>query len=167
MLDEINKLTVPDENIDEESKEVVDPRSLKFTVSNPVKVSGHIKYTVTGEDQDGQFEETRRYKEFFALRVVLVSRWPGIYIPAIPEKQLVGNKDVKFIEERRMLLERFMKELSRFDYLINSKEFRTFARERGDIEKLLSSLLRQTPMQILEKYRLNFKIDEDKDANAM
>lgn len=86
MLDEINKLTVPDENIDEESKEVIDPRSLKFTVSNPVKVSGHIKYTVTGEDQDGQFEETRRYKEFFALRVVLVSRWPGIYIPAIPEK---------------------------------------------------------------------------------
>lgn len=60
-----------------------------------------------------------------------------------------------------------MKELSRFDYLINSKEFRTFARERGDIEKLLNGLLRQTPMQILEKYRLNFKIDEEKDANAM
>lgn len=50
MLDEINKLTVPDENIEEESKEIIDPRSLKFSVSNPVKVSGHIKYTVTGED---------------------------------------------------------------------------------------------------------------------
>jgi hypothetical protein len=68
---------------------VQDPRALKFTVSNPVKVSGHIKYSVTGEDSDGTFEETRRYKEFFALRNILVARWPGIYIPAIPEKQLV------------------------------------------------------------------------------
>lgn len=34
-----------------------------------------------------------------------------------------GNKDNKFIEERRTMLERFMKELSKFDYLIKSKEF--------------------------------------------
>lgn len=79
-------MTLPDENIDEEVKEFEDPRIKKFTVSNPVKVSGHIKYTVTGEDADGQFEESRRYREFFALRNVLLSRWPGIYIPAIPEK---------------------------------------------------------------------------------
>ena len=44
----------------------------KFTVTNPIKISGHIKYTVTGEDGDGPFEETRRYKEFFALRNVLL-----------------------------------------------------------------------------------------------
>jgi hypothetical protein len=39
-----------DEHIDEETKEVEDPIVQKFTVVNPVKVSGHIKYTVTGED---------------------------------------------------------------------------------------------------------------------
>jgi hypothetical protein len=77
---------------------------------------------------------------------VLLARWPGIYIPAIPEKQLIKNKDVKFIEERRSLLERFMKELSKFDYLIHSKEFKIFSREKGEIEKILNSLLRQTPM---------------------
>lgn len=86
MLDDINKLTLSDEHLDEEHKEIEDPRVLKFTVSNPVKVSGHIKYNVTGEDSEGPFEESRRYKEFFALRNVLISRWPGIYIPAIPEK---------------------------------------------------------------------------------
>ena len=147
--------------------ELEDPRIQKFTVTNPIKISGHIKYTISGEDSDGMFEETRRYKEFFALRNVLLSRWPGIYIPAIPEKQLVGNKDVKFIEERRGLLERFLKEVSKFDYLIQSKEFKIFSREKGDIEKILNSLLRQTPMQLLEKYRLNFKIEEEQDANAL
>jgi hypothetical protein len=36
-----------------------------------VKVSGHIKYKVGGLDSEGPFEETRRYKEFFALKNAL------------------------------------------------------------------------------------------------
>lgn len=144
-----------------------DPKVRQFTVKNPIKVNGHIRYTVTGVDQDGPFEESRRYKEFFALRNTLAQRWPGVYIPAIPEKKLVGNNDDGFIEERRSLLERFMKECGKYEYVTHSKEFRVFARERGDIEKILGALGKLTPMQILEKYRLNFNIDEDQDANPL
>jgi hypothetical protein len=43
----------------------------QFAVKNPVKITGHIKYTVTGVDSDGPFEEQRRYREFFALRNTL------------------------------------------------------------------------------------------------
>jgi hypothetical protein len=32
----------------------------------------------------------------------------------------MGNKDDQFVEERRNLLERFMKEIAKYDYLINS-----------------------------------------------
>jgi len=138
-----------------------DPRLLAFTVTKPVKVSGHIRYTVAGVDSDGPFEDSRRYKEFFALRQTLAQRWPGIYIPAIPEKKLVGNNDDSFLEERRHLLERFMKECGRLDYVTHSKEFKIFARDKGDIEKILANQGRVTPMQILERYRLNFNIDED------
>jgi hypothetical protein len=97
----------------------------------------------------------------------LAIRWPGIYIPALPEKKMVGNKDAAFIEERRNLLERFMKDLARFDFLTDSKEFKIFARERGDIEKMLSMLIKQTPMQVLEKYRLNFNIEEEQDPASL
>jgi len=41
---------------------------------------------------------------------------------------MMGNKDDKFVEERRALLERFMKELAKFDFLTSSKEFNVFAR---------------------------------------
>lgn len=109
---------------------------------NPIKVSGHIKYKVTGVDSEGPFEEARRFKEFYALRNVLSQRWPGIYIPALPEKKLVGNKDDKFVEERRSLLERFMKELAKLDYLTHSKEFKIFARDRGDVGKILNGLIK-------------------------
>lgn len=35
------------------------------------------------------FEAQRRYKEFFALRAVLVKRFPGLYVPPIPPKKTV------------------------------------------------------------------------------
>ncbi len=71
------------------NEEFFTERVKKFTVTNPVKISGHIKYTITGEDAEGTFEEVRRFREFFALRSVLVARWPGVYIPSIPEKSIV------------------------------------------------------------------------------
>lgn len=167
MIEDLNKLKLQEVSLEEPIKEEIDPKVKLFSVLNPVKVSGHIRYKVSGVDSDGPFEEARRYKEFFALRNVLSQRWPGIYIPAIPEKKLVGNKDEKFVEERRNLLERFMKELAKYDYLTHSKEFRVFARERGDVEKILNGLIKQTPMQILEKYRLNFNIDEDQETTSI
>jgi hypothetical protein len=145
--------------VKDESEPVVEnARQQKFSVSNPVKIQGHIKYTVQGEDATGPFEEVRRYKEFFALRNMMLQRWPGAYIPAIPEKKVIGNKDDDFVEERRSLLERFMKEVCKYDYLIFSQEFAIFARDKGDVEKALSQLPRQTPMMILEKFKLNFKV---------
>ncbi len=54
-----------------------------------------------------------------------------------------------------------MKEIGKYDYIIYSKEFKVFARGKGEIDKVLFSLPKQTPMQVLEKYRSNFKIDEN------
>lgn len=84
------------------------------------------------------------------------TRWPGCFIPAIPEKKVIGATDTEYVEERRLLLEKFLKDCARFDYIIFSKEFKLFSRGQGEIEKALNSLPSQTPMQVLEKYRLNF-----------
>lgn len=78
-------------NYEEPLKDEVDPKVKQYTVSNPVKTGGHIKYTVTGIDPDGPFEEVRRFRDFFALKNGLNQRWPGVFIPALPEKKLVGN----------------------------------------------------------------------------
>ena len=51
--------------------------------------TGHIKYTVNGVDSDGSFTEARRFREFCTLREVLLNRWPGVFVPALPEKKLV------------------------------------------------------------------------------
>jgi hypothetical protein len=93
-----------------------------------IKMGQVIKYTVTGNDSEGKFECQRRYKEFDALHLSLLDRWPGCYVPAIPEKSAVGDKEDAFVEQRRSLLERFLRECGKYEYLIESKEFKIFAR---------------------------------------
>jgi len=74
-----------------EGLQTENPRVQKFTVTDPAKVGSHVKYMVTGIDEEGDFKEQRRFKEFHALSTVLRLRWPGCYIPSIPEKKLIKS----------------------------------------------------------------------------
>jgi len=67
-------------------------------------------------------------------------RWPGCYIPCIPDAQFVGNKDEGFVEERRQLLERFCLECSKYQFIVESAEFQIFAHEGGEVTARLESL---------------------------
>lgn len=128
----------------EEQKDEKEMQATSFSVKDPVKVSKVTKYTVTGRDSQGDWTCQRRYNEFESLYQTLVARWPGCYIPAIPEKtaytidvqnmKMQDNLDSEFVEGRRMLLEKFIKELSHFDYLLESKEFQIFARGAGEVQ---------------------------------
>jgi hypothetical protein len=59
----------------------------------------------------------------------------------------LNNNESQVIDERRVLLERFMKECGKYDYIVYSKEFKLFARGTGDfVDKMLLALPRQTPL---------------------
>lgn len=85
----------------------------------------------------------------------------------MPDKKLMNNTDSEVVEERRILLEKFLKDCAKYDHIIFSKEFKTFSRGEGEIDKALFAMPRQTPMQVIEKYRLNFKINEEADVEAL
>lgn len=89
----------------------------------------------SGKDCSGvPFQGNRRYNEFYQLRELLRQSWPGIYIPNIPSKKFVGNKDVKFILERRFFLERFWLQLSRYEYLTTGEEYQVFSQPKQGLE---------------------------------
>lgn len=48
-------------NLEEPEPEVVDPKVKQFSVSHPVKIGGKVRYTVTGVDSEGPFEDARRF----------------------------------------------------------------------------------------------------------
>lgn len=67
-----------------------------FEVGEPKVKSGaaskHTVYTVKGTDHLGEFSILRRFREFDTLRKTFYSRFLGLYIPPIPEKQaMVSN----------------------------------------------------------------------------
>jgi len=131
----------------------------KFVVTNPQTVSGHIVYTCKGVDSQGEWEGNRRYNEFFKLHEILEQHFPGIPLPSIPPKKSIGNKDVKFISERRFYLERFMKKIAPYKFVIESQPFQIFARPNGDIDKQLMRLPKQKPEQIIERYKAELGLD--------
>lgn len=154
LMDEINQYNQATEHAEHLKKQQDDEEDNQFTVRDPQMENGAIRYLVTGTDSDGNFSIKRRYKEFFTMRRVLAERWPGCYVPCIPEKVEVkidvktmkvdvkANKEKEFVEERRILLERFLRELSKFSFLIESNEFRIFARQQGEVDKTLDALPR-------------------------
>lgn len=80
-----------------------------FVVGAPEERGMHMEYKVSGKDHKGQWEGFRRYNHFHLLHEALSKRWPGIGIPRIPPKKAIGRFEVKFLQERRFYLERFLR----------------------------------------------------------
>ena len=79
----------------------------------------------------------------------------------------MGDKEEGFIEERRSLLDRFIRECAKFEFILESQEFKICARQSGEVGETLEKLGAQTPGQILDKYRNCFKITEEIDNSEV
>lgn len=148
-----------------------DPNA-KITVSEPKKqssgvVGNHTEYRVKGNNGDGDFDENRRYKEFYSLRNLLCQNWPGFYIPAIPPKVKIGNMEEVVVQERCYLLNRFMKDISETPYLWESNEVKTFIKPSMGVSQALSLIATPTAEEIFERVmkttQINYEsIDDSK-----
>jgi hypothetical protein len=136
----------------------------KFTCSHPQDRGGHIVYKCKGYDAQGVWEGDRRYNEFWKLREKLELRWPGIPFPLLPPKnamkKALGNKDLKFINERRFYLERFLKKMAGFGFIIDSPEFMAFSRPNGDVNRALDTLSKPLIPDVVERMRVALKIED-------
>ena len=95
----------------------------------------------------------RRYSDFYALHEKLLERWPGIFVPNIPPKVVVGNLDADIIAYRIRLLNRFCLDLSNIKYLYESEEVKLFQSNSNDVAKAIEKLPKLTYSQILENYK--------------
>ena len=89
-------------------------------------VTSHVSYLIKGKNISKEDSLERRYREFDALHNVLTQKWPGIYIPPIPKKQIIKNTDSKTIEKRKNVLDNFLKEIEKQIYIMESEEIKIF-----------------------------------------
>ena len=138
-------------------------------VSDPVYtkdgVKGYTSYTLNGSRVPEPLN--RRYRDFDALRKKLVERWPGIFIPNIPHKKKVGNKGKRIIGMRVEMINRFLKKLSKIEYLFNSEEMDLFLQNTSNVSKTLDGLKVENYEDLLKKYSSAFSdFDENFDIKA-
>jgi hypothetical protein len=69
---------------------------------------------------------------------------------------------MKFILERRHYLERFLRKVAKYDFLLNSEEFLVFSRPNGDIEATYKRLPKLPTMKMYEKIKTALEINDKK-----
>ncbi|KAJ3081800.1 Vacuolar protein sorting-associated protein 5 [Quaeritorhiza haematococci] len=104
-------------------------------VTEPQKVgdvvSAHVLYKVKTRTNSTMYKTTscavnRRYRDFLWLYNTLVSKYPGLVVPPVPEKHALGRFQDEFVESRRAALERCLRKMAAHPVLQNDDDLRLF-----------------------------------------
>ncbi|GMF99527.1 hypothetical protein B5S30_g5131 [[Candida] boidinii] len=107
--------------INTKKKNVLPLKHLEVSVGDPIKVgeltNAHVVYTITSKTKSNILPKpettvVRRYRDFLWLYNQLLNNHPGYIVPPPPEKQVYGRFDDKFIENRRLSLEKMLVKIS-------------------------------------------------------
>lgn len=175
---EVEKPSEADLNQDEieKAREILQKDNGVFIeVNNPTLKKGgafskdYYAYDISGKFKDKEIKVCRRFKEFNALRTRLKANWPGIFIPALPEKN-IANNNKRIIFEREMFLNHFMKKCAKIDHIFESEEMQIFLFSTGTSDQLIKTLEnmeKKSPIQIYIKYKELFPEYDQKSGMAL
>ena len=135
------------------------PLFVSDPIFNKESVGGFTSYTLQGSKIPEPL--SRRYRDFHSLRKKLIERWPGVFVPNIPHKKTVGNKDKEIVGMRVEMINRFLKKLSKIDYLYNSDEMQLFLQNSSNVSKTLDNIKEDSYEELLKKYSSVFTDYDD------
>ena len=128
-------------------------------------VKGFTFYSLKGSHV--QEDISRRYRDFDALRKKMVERWPGVFIPKLPNKKNLSNKGKKLSLIRVEMINRFLKKISKIQYLLNSEEMKLFLQNLSNFGKSFDSIKSQNYEDLSKKYYTTFlEYDENFDTKT-
>ncbi|KAF4043209.1 Vps5-like protein [Phytophthora infestans] len=117
------------------------PSNIQVTVSEPVKqgegMNAYISYKISLTTTRPQFSKSsfsvvRRYSDFVWIHGHLSALYPGVVVPPLPEKLLVGRFSPEFIESRRRALQLFLQRCCLHPELQHSEHLTTFLEASED-----------------------------------
>ncbi|CEG48450.1 sorting nexin 1 [Plasmopara halstedii] len=115
--------------------------SIQVVVSEPVKqgegINSYISYKISTTTTRPQFSKrsfsvVRRYSDFVWIHTHINAMYPGVVVPPLPEKLLVGRFSPEFIESRRRALQVFLQRCCLHPELQHSQHLITFLEASED-----------------------------------
>ena len=99
----------------------------------------------------------RTYHDFELLRRSLISAFPCVFIPGIPDRNFLGDVEELLKEMKVKLLNHFLKKLMENKDLLNSEAIKIFTTPTKDYKNALRNFRREPYDVLLEKYKSSFK----------
>ncbi|KAF0684543.1 Aste57867_23461 [Aphanomyces stellatus] len=121
---------------------------LNIEVGEPVKqgegMHAYISYKITistdrRQFQKSQFSVIRRFSDFVWLHTSLCSLYPGVVVPPLPEKLLVGRFSPEFVESRRRALHVFLCRCAAHPEIQHCDHLTTFLESSDDVLTLFKT----------------------------
>ena len=108
-------------------------------ISSPLVVTDTfyttITYHISTQDNSGTYECLRMYTEFVSLRNHLSKKWPGVYIPAIPDPPLFSNISLKPIKTYKKQVEYFLEYITINLFLYTTEDCQNFLKSPNYVKK--------------------------------
>jgi len=118
---------------EEHSSRYISERNNEIVVNTPVLVesgwfgsSSYHLYTIVSRLESSVFTVQRRFRDLDWMHNLLLQTYKGYNIPPLPQKKVFYKTDPKFIEERRLVMEKYLNILCAHPVILNSKIFRVF-----------------------------------------
>ncbi|CAH1757521.1 11352_t:CDS:2 [Entrophospora sp. SA101] len=110
------------------SENGLNPPIFEISVEDPQKIGDPINaHTTTSKDfKNNDFTVLRRYRDFLWLYGQLTLRNPGVIVPPLPEKHVIGRFQDEFIENRRQALEKCLKKIISHPKLYKDRDLKIF-----------------------------------------
>jgi hypothetical protein len=116
-------------------------------------ISEHVGYVII-MTHPKEIAVERRYREFDALRQILVERWPGLFIPVLPPKHTSGSNSLKVVNQRVRCLTYFLNNCAKIPFIFLSEEFREFLESNNsDLKKLYEKMEKHNYQKMLLRYK--------------
>ena len=90
------------------------------------------------------------------MRTAIVKRFPGCFIPSIPDKA-ISLTDPQIVNKRRRFLNDFIRKVSKLPHIYNSEEFQALLRsESKDLSSSFDKWPNPSSNEIINKYKDHF-----------
>jgi sorting nexin-1/2 len=108
-------------------------------------------------DDGSKLQITRKYSDFYALREALVRRWPGLFLPPVPEISYIGVNEKQISKNKQFLVNKFLNKILEKEFLASGEELKIFlTTAENEVEKTLNKLKPRSLEDLYGVYKSSF-----------
>jgi hypothetical protein len=142
--------------------------SINVEITETEVLGRHMSYVVMVESGISTWIVNRRYSDFVFLDKGLIASFPGQNLPPLPPRRFLGSStDARFVEDRKINLEAYLRALVSLDCIWTISDYAKFLDNKTSCMMFLWNFERMRKMQdMLSSMKYSLNEDQAEKLNA-